>query len=251
MRLLPGITTRRRARFALLAALACAAALALCGCGTTQPPPVGSAELAEAQTFPYFRVYWVGPKFDGSPLTATDGFKGYVSSVGDSMYYGDCVQGKSLVGGGSCPLPLQVTTVIYALHSNSALGKQTNIVVRGVPAVIYDEGRSLEIYSGRVAIDIFSDSFAQALQAGEELRPLNAPGSAATQLPPPVYCPGLSGPVGAQLERVLANLPHQVCQHTEEQEAFIQNIDEPPTASAEARTHRSRASHWPAGRASG
>ena len=69
------------------------------------------------------------------------------------------------------------------------------MLVRGVPATVYDEGRSIEIYTGRVAIDIFSDTFAHALQAGDELRPLNAPGSssgdaaAARLLPRPVGSP--------------------------------------------------------------
>ena len=94
----------------------------------------------------------------GHPLAAADGLKGYINTVGDSVYYGDCVHSKGILGGGSCLLPLQVTTVIYELHSNATLGAQRNIVVRGVPATVYDDGRSIEIYSGRVAIDVFSDT---------------------------------------------------------------------------------------------
>ncbi len=106
------------------------------------------------------------------------------------------MQSKGIFGGGSCLLPLQVTTVIYRLHSNAALGPQRNMLVRGVPATVYDEGRSIEIYTGRVAIDIFSDTFAHALQAASELRPLNAPGSASGEpararlLPRPVRAGG-------------------------------------------------------------
>ncbi len=70
-------------------------------------------------------------------------------AVGDSVYYGDCVQRKGIFGGGSCLLPLQVTTVIYRLHSNATLGPQRNTVIRGVPATVYDEGRSIELYSGQ------------------------------------------------------------------------------------------------------
>ena len=113
-------------------------------------------------------------------LAAADGQKGYISSLGDSVYYGDCVKGKGIFGGGSCILPLQVTTVVYRLHSNATLGRQRNIVVRGVPATVYDEGRSIELYTGRVAIDLFSDNFARAYTAARALLPLNAPGSAAT-----------------------------------------------------------------------
>ncbi len=161
----------RRARGAALTLAAICAALAAGGCGTSHPKPILASELAEAQTFPYYRVYWVGPSFDGQPLAAADGLRTYIDSIGDSVYYGDCVQSKGIFGGGSCALPLQVTTVIYKLHSNASLGTQSNMLVRGVPATVYDEGRSIEIYTGRVAIDIFSDTYAHALQASGELRP--------------------------------------------------------------------------------
>jgi hypothetical protein len=216
-------TTSRALRRATRAALALSgicAALAAGGCGTSHPKLLLSSELAEAQTFPFYRVYWVGPSFDGRPLAAVDGLKGYMSSVGDSVYYGDCVQSKGIFGGGSCLLPLQVTTLVYALHPNAALGPQRNMLIRGVPATVYDEGRSIELYTGRLAVDIFSDTYAHALQASGELRPVNAPGSASGNLPPPVYCPELSGPLGTSLAHVMARLPRHVCQQTAAQNAY-------------------------------
>ncbi len=215
---------RRRRRVATaLGAVLLAAALAS-GCGTAHPKPLDASELAQAQTFPYFRVYWVGPSFLGHALSAADGQNGYINSVGDSVYYGDCVHGKGIFGGGSCVLPLQVTTVVYILHSNAALGHQRNIVVRGVPATVYDEGRSIEVYSGRVAIDIFSDAYAHALAAAEQLLPLNAPGSAHGDLPPPVYCPVLSGPQVPQLRQVMEALPGRACQLANAELAFSASI---------------------------
>jgi hypothetical protein len=215
---------RRRAALAALTIAALLAAIAATGCGATSHPKVSAAELAEAEVFPYYRIYWVGPSFEGNPLAAADGQKGYISSVGDSVYYGNCVKGKGLLGGGSCILPMQVTTVIYRLHSNATLGPQRNIVVRGVPATVYDEGRSIEVYSGRVAIDIFSNTFAHALAGAQRLLPLNAPGSASGDLPPPVYCPGLSGPRGATLARLLEHLPAQACQRADASVAFAESI---------------------------
>jgi hypothetical protein len=204
--------TSRRSRRALAFALLATVTLAS-GCGTVHPPALGSTALAEAQTFPYYKLYWVGPSFIGKPLAAVDGLKSYSTGIGDSVYYGDCVNGKGLLGGGgSCLLPLQVTTVIYRLHSNSALGPQRNALIRGVPATIYDEERSIELYSGRLAIDVFSDTLAHALLAANQLLPLNAPGSASGELPPPVYCPGLSGPVSPQLRGVMDSLPGHPCQ---------------------------------------
>jgi len=231
-----GLSNAARAGLALAAL--CAAATAS-GCATTgHPRPIGMSALAEAQTFPYYKTYWVGLSFDGQPLAAADGQKGYINSVGDSVYYGDCVHGKGVFGGGSCLLPLQVTTVIYRLHLNATLGPQRNMVVRGVPATLYDEGRSLEIYSGRVAIDIFSDTLSHALGAAMELLPLNAPGSASGNLPPPVYCPGLSGPVDARLKSVLAHLPGHACQKAAAAEAFVKSLMGPSKTDVSRRPPR-------------
>jgi hypothetical protein len=212
---------------ALRAPLALAAlcvALALSGCATGHPRPLTAGTLAEAETFPYFKVYWVGPTFAGQPLAAADGQISYESGVGDSVYYGDCVHRKGIFGGGSCLLPLQVTTVIYGLHSNATLGPQSNMVIRGIPATVYDEGRSIELYSGRLAIDIFSDTFPQAHRAALEVRPINAPGSASGKLPSPVFCPGLSGPMNAELRRVMASLPGHACQRATAIEAETKRL---------------------------
>ena len=217
----------RRAACAAAAALAALAALAGGGCGTSHPPPIGAGALAEAQTFPYYRVYWVGPSFIGRPLAAADGQKGYLAKVGTSVYYGDCVHQKGIFGGGTCVLPLQVTTVIYHLHANATLGPQRNIVVRGVPATVYDEGRSIEVYTGQVAIDVFSDTFEHAYQAALQLRPLNAPGSASGRLPLPVYCPELSGAIDAHLQKVMDHLPGRACQRANAAVALAKSLTPP------------------------
>jgi hypothetical protein len=215
------VLTRRRA--ALIAALLLATLAGGCG-NTRHPPPLDVATLAEAQTFPYYKVYWVGRRFEGHPLVAADGLRNYNSGFGDSVYYGDCVHGKGIFGGGSCLLPLQLTTVVYRSHLNDTLGPQRNVVIRGVPATIYDEGRSIEMYTGRVAIDVFSDTFAHALAASEQVLPLNAPGSSAGNLPPPVYCPGLSGTIDAHVQAVLDRLPGRICQRTAAQKAFNESV---------------------------
>lgn len=219
-------TAKRRWR--PLAALLAAAsvAVALTGCGTGSPPPIDHSELAAARAFPYYTVYWVGMSFGRHPLTAADGIEGYKPQIGDSLYYGDCVRSKGILGSNGCLLPLQVTTVIYVLHSNFTLGAQRNTVIRGVPAVIYDEGRSIELYSGRVAIDIFSDNLKNALEAAKQLRPFNTKGSDAAPLPLPVYCPVLYGPETPAVARVMANLPEHACQSAEEALARRESLKE-------------------------
>lgn len=205
---------------------ACLLAALAAGCGATGPPElIHASELAEAQTFPYYRVYWAGPRFKGAPLDAADGRKNYNSEIGDSVYYGSCVTGHGVFAGGStCTLPLQVTTVIYRRHSNQPLGPQRNLLIRGVPATVYDEGRSLELYTGQLAIDIFSDSFAGALAAAKQLRTLNAAGSSTVGLPPPVYCPSLYGPQEPALEHVMRNLPGHACQSAAAELAFAKAL---------------------------
>jgi hypothetical protein len=220
----PELRARRGLALALLGLAAFAS-----GCATTHPPALSGTALAEAQTFPYYKLYWAGPTFAGHPLAAADGLKSYSAGIGDSVYYGDCVSGKGLLGGGgSCLLPLQVTTVIYSLHSNAPLGPQRNMLIRGVPATVYNEERSIELYSGRLAIDVYSDTLAHALLAAEQLQPLNAPASASTKLPPPVYCPGLSGAVSAQLSAVMNTLPNHPCQKARAAIAASQRRSESP-----------------------
>jgi hypothetical protein len=202
-----------RPRRLLLAAAALLSCVLAGGCATRHPAPMTAAELAEAQTFPYFEVYWAGPRFGVFPLAAADGRKSYSAAIGDSVYYGDCAAGKSsALGSSGCQLPLQVTTVIYSTGFNASLGAHRNTVLRGVPATIYDGGHSIALYSGRLTIEVFSDGSSEALAAVRRLRPLNAPGSAAARLPPPVYCPVLSGPQPPQLQDLMQRLPHHACQ---------------------------------------
>jgi len=219
----------RPSALGLLAAAALLAA-GLAGCGATEhPPPLSQAALVEAQTFPYFRIYWVGRRFQGNPVAAVDGSRSYSTTIGDSVYYGDCVNNKGLLGGGgSCRLPLQVTTVIYRRHSNAPLGPQSNALIRGVPAVIYDEGRSVELYSGRTSIDIFSATPAGAIRAAWALRTLNAPGSTGGDLPPPVFCPGIWGTASYQLQEVLHHLPGSPCQKAAAAFAEAERLTEKP-----------------------
>ena len=205
----------RTRAFALGGVLAATLVLAA-GCGTSHPRALRAATLAEAQTFPYFPVYWVGRSFEGQPLDAVDGRRTYINSVGESVYYGDCAHGKGIFGGGSCVLPLQVTTSVWHLHTNASLGTSQNLLIRGVPAASFDEGRSIELYTGQLAIDIFSDSPARALRAAMLLVPVNAPAAPPAKLPEPVFCPELVGAVDTTLERVLDHLPGHICELSRE-----------------------------------
>lgn len=210
MRILPSCTSDlRRARSVAIAALL---AIALAGCSTSEPPPISSGELAGARTFPYFTLYWVGPRFERWALTAADGLEGYRPKTGDSVYYGDCLGGEGVLSSGGCLLPLKVSTAIYSLHSNVDLGPQRNAVIDGVPAAIFNEGRSIELYTGRLTIDVYSNDAARALAATKLLQPLNAAGAARGRLPLPVYCPELAGRRSAAVYRLMQHLPREPCE---------------------------------------
>lgn len=206
-------STGRLRRLAACAAIAATCAVAS-GCGSSQPAPLQARELAEAQTFPFFAVYWVGTRFESYPVVAVDGRKSYSAGGGDGVYYGNCLPGKSsALNGNGCVLPLQVTTELYELHDNVALGNpHRNLLLRGVPAIVFDEGHSIQLYSGRLEINVYSDDLADALHAVKLLRPVNAPGSAQAPLPPPVFCPTLSGPQPQALQHAMQHLPHDACQ---------------------------------------
>ena len=157
------------------AALATAGLSALAGCGTHSPPPLSLHEIGVARRFNVFDIYWVGRRFEGVPLTAADFRREYNPQLGLSVYYGDCEVKVSLLGNGGCTLPLEIKTVCYVQHRNAGLGPHRNTRIRGVPAVIYDGGKSIELYTGYVAIDVYADSPARALAAARHLFPLNGP----------------------------------------------------------------------------
>ena len=69
----------RAARTALALAAICAGASPQPAAARATRGRIAASALAEAQTFPYYRVYWVGPSFDGHPLAAVDGLKGYIA----------------------------------------------------------------------------------------------------------------------------------------------------------------------------
>jgi hypothetical protein len=62
--------------------------------------------------------------------------------------------------------------------------------------------------------------------AASQLRPLNAAEASGGPLTPPVFCPGLSGPVSPALQRVLNNLPGHPCQQTQAALAVSERLAE-------------------------
>jgi hypothetical protein len=165
------------ARPVRLAALSLAglSALALAACGDTlqvQPIPHNILESLIVAPQP---VYWLGGAFAGLPVTEASHDPGGAYTVG----YGNCVEG----GQATCVPPLRVITS----PDNSFLpgGSLAHIVatVRGVPVVIARGGRTIEIPTGAVVVDVYARDARLAAAAARTLVPINAPGVPAGALP--------------------------------------------------------------------
>jgi hypothetical protein len=176
----------------------------LSGCATHTVAPISATALAAARTFKEYTVYWAGLEVDGVRLTDADSpvYDNLYAPVGFIMYYGNCENRGALHDGG-CTLPLRITTTIYTPHSDASFGPQRWVQIHGVPAVIYDSGKEIEIYTDRQNVDIVADSAKRALAAAAALTPFNRAASASfPAFPQPVYTPnppqvnGSSGPVG-------------------------------------------------------
>ena len=88
------------------------------------------------------------------------------------MYYGDCVRRSPLSSSG-CTLPLQITTTLHQFQLVPPLGDTTNTTLHGVPAVIYNGGRSIELYTDFQVVDIVASTPKLANDAVKALTPFN------------------------------------------------------------------------------
>jgi hypothetical protein len=191
------------------AALLAAVAALLTGCATHGAPPISAADMSAAIHFKEFTVYWAGRKLDGVPLTAADNLADFHSGVGFALYYGNCMSRGTLHTGG-CVLPLKVTTDRYSPHSDVSFGPQHWILVHQVPAVVYQGGDAIEIYTDRQTIDIAAATPKLARDAARALTPFNRKVTPSfPAFPQPYYTPnpsqaelnalanGTTGPTGS------------------------------------------------------
>ena len=154
---------------------ACAVGLAgaLAGCATAPAPPISAKQLAYARSFNLFTVYWAGKRMDGIPLTEADGLGDYVAPIGVSMFYGNCLH-QSLLKLGGCTLPLKITTVWYVPHSNRSLGPQRSVRLHGVPALIFNHGDEVELYTDAMAVDVIGATPKLTMEGVRHLTTLTA-----------------------------------------------------------------------------
>jgi hypothetical protein len=162
-----------------IAALAALAAIALGGCANTlqdQPVPHNILEEILASRF---TVYWLGIQFQN--LAITEAIKDPGGAV--TFKYGNCLLG----GGSTCVTPLRVVTSPDNSFLPGGPAKLQHVTLRGVPAVIAPGGRTVEIPTGGVVVDISAETPGLARAAAARMAAINAPGG--PQMPLPAALP--------------------------------------------------------------
>ena len=160
-----------------LTSLACACALALGACGDTvqqKPIPHNILETLVVAPSP---VYWLGASFNGMALTEATHDPGGAYSV----VYGNCLQG----GQGTCVAPLRIVSSPdngFLPGTGAGLAGRT-VSVRGQPATVSADGRTIVLASGPVVIDVYAANAAIASAAARTMVPINAAGSPGQPLP--------------------------------------------------------------------
>ena len=180
-----------RLRARPLAALAALCTLALAACGNAvqdQPVPHNILEGMLVTPFP---VYWLGGTFQG--LAITEGT--HDPSGAFSIGYGDCLEG----GQGTCVPPLRVVTSPdnSFLPGGSTASRAARL--RGVAAVVAVGGKTIEIPTGGVVVDIHARDARLADEAAQAIVPINARGAPGAPLAAPLADTGFANtPLPAQ-----------------------------------------------------
>jgi hypothetical protein len=164
----------RRVR-ASAAALLAACSLALAACGNTlQDQPIAHNTLETLLVAPY-PVYWLGRSFAGMAITEA----GHDPSGAFTVQYGDCVEG----GQSTCVPPLRVVTSPDNSFVAGGDTPQRSARVRGVGAVIAQNGHTIEIPTAGVVVGVYADSPRVAAAAARTIVPINEAGSPGSPLP--------------------------------------------------------------------
>jgi len=156
--------------------LATLCVLALGGCANAvQDQPVAHNILENVLLMPY-PVYWLGGSFEGHHITEVVHDPGGATSI----QYGDCLEG----GQGTCVAPLQVvTSPDNSFLPGGASAPRRAVGIRGVAAVSAQGGRTVEIPTGGVVVDIYAATARLAASAAQSVVPINAVGEPQARLP--------------------------------------------------------------------
>jgi hypothetical protein len=151
---------------------------ALAGCGNTlqdQPLPHNILEGLIRSPTP---VYWLGASFHGLAVSEATHDPGGAFN----LQYGDCREGGQV----SCITRLRV--VSSPNNSFVPAGTAPHVIrtLRGIRAAVALDGRTIEIPTGGVLVDIYASDPRLAAAAARAIVPINAAGAPGAQQPPPL-----------------------------------------------------------------
>lgn len=158
--------------FAVIAPLL-AIVLPLGGCGdTVQDQPIASNSLEQLVALEEAPVYWLGLSFRGLQMSEVIPDPGGAYT----LQYGNCTIGGQSI----CVPPLEIVTSPDSSFVPGGHVGGRRLRIRGVPAVSFREGRTIELATGAVVIDIYASSPPLARAAAQTMVPVNrlaVPGS--------------------------------------------------------------------------
>jgi hypothetical protein len=160
-----------------LRALVAAAVLVLTGCGsgdTIVVPNADEVDLEQFQAESEVPPYWVGPEFEGLPVT---------HAQFGTLIYGTCeIEDGGLFSDGGCAPPVQIQNMKFEPRDWAiAAGCKTLPSLRGVPTARHD---GLVLFTGRQFVKIYAIDDAQARRIAQALRPMDE-AAPKTMTPPP------------------------------------------------------------------
>jgi hypothetical protein len=169
---------RLRALLSASALLACCG-LALGACANTiQDERVAPSFLEPLAMQREYSIYWLGGAFRGLPIISV----GRDVSGAYTIKYGNCRQGGENV----CVTPLEIVTSPDNSFRPGGSTAQRAISVRGVASTLAQEGRTIEVSTGGVVVDVYADSAALAHAASEAMVSINAVELPGSRLPRPL-----------------------------------------------------------------
>jgi hypothetical protein len=180
-----------RALAALLALSLCALALVACG-DTIQDQPLARSSLEPLISAKRYPVYWLGGRFHRLSITEATHDPGGAYT----LHYGDCAVG----GQYTCVTPLSIVTSPDNSFVPGAGTQHGRIAIRGVGVVVGGGGQALELATGAVVVDVYSEDPKLALAAARAMTPINRLGLPGAPLAQPLPDTGFaSTPLAVQM----------------------------------------------------
>jgi hypothetical protein len=170
------VSSRRSTPLVVLAAL-CALGLQACG-NTLQDQPVAPEALEPLVMQDEYPVYWLGASFHRLGITSIRHDPGGAYTID----YGNCIAGGENV----CVTPLEIVTSPDNSFLPGGSTPRGVALLRGVPAVVAQGGDTIELPTGGVVVDLYTENPALARAAAETMVRINAVDLPGAPLPRPL-----------------------------------------------------------------